>query len=175
MGPSKRFKILPGILLVASLAGWPGSGEAHHRPDHTGGPGQAIVTEVQALKFGLLVPGVSGGTLTVSETGAVSPTGTVVSLGGTSQAQVSVNSCVGSVTTMGLTNGIVTGPGGTLNITNLTCIGPGGTSGAGGCTYSGTAGTDVVSVGGLITLPAGTTPGIYTGTIDVFGHHNPPC
>lgn len=162
-------------MLAISLPWLPAVAEAHHRPWHIGGPGQAIVTEVQPLSFGLISPGAAGGTLTVSDGGALTITGTIVSLGGTLNAQVSVNSCPGSVTTMNLTNGTVTGPGGTLNITNLTCVGPGGTSTATSCIFTGTGGTDIVSVGGTITVPAGTVPGVYTGTFDVFGNHNPPC
>ena len=39
-------------------------------------PGPATFTEIQPLVFGLIAPGAAGGTLTVSDTGAVSVTGT---------------------------------------------------------------------------------------------------
>ncbi|MDH5761438.1 MAG: DUF4402 domain-containing protein [Nitrospinota bacterium] len=169
-------KILAGFLFTVLLQVLPSQAEAHHLPWHLQGPPkQAVFTEVQPLAFGPLSAGVTGGTITVSETGAVSLTGTVTSLGGTTQALISVNSCVGAVTTITLTNGFLTGPGANLVLSNLTCTGPGGTTGAGGCTYVGTAGNDVVAVGGTVALPAGQLGGIYTGTFDIVGTFDINC
>ena len=86
-----------------------------------------------------------------------------------------VDSCAASVTTLTLTNGILTGPGANLIITSMTCTGPGGTPGTGGCFYTGTAGADIVAVGGTVSIPAGQTPGIYAGTFDITGTHSPGC
>ncbi len=169
-------KLLICFLAVVGLNASPSVVEAHHKPGHQGGPPtQATFTEVQPLAFGTISPGVAGGTLTISNAGTVSATGSVTSLGGEFNALVSVNSCAGSVTTLTLTNGILTGPGADLIITNLTCIGPGGTSASGGCFYSGTAGIDVVAVGGTLPIPAGQISGVYTGIFDIVGTHEPRC
>ena len=169
-------KLLVGLLAVAGLNVSPAAVEAHHKPGHLQGPptsaGFAIV---QPHAFGTISPEFAGGTLTVSDAGSVSVTGSVISLGGAFNALLSVNSCAGSVTTLVLTNGVLTGPGADLIITNLTCTGPGGTSGSGGCFFSGTAGADVVAVGGTVSIPAGQTPGTYTGIFDITGTHNPAC
>jgi uncharacterized protein DUF4402 len=169
-------KLLMGFLAVVGLSISPAAVEAHHKPGHLQGPPKvAIFAQVQPLAFGMIAPDVVGGTLTVSHTGTVSVTGSVTSLGGTLNALISVNSCAGSVTTLTLVNGILTGPGADINITNMTCIGPGGTSAYGGCFYSGTAGVDVVAVGGTISIPAGQAAGVYTGTFDITGTHSPGC
>ena len=131
--------------------------------------------QIQPLAFGVISPGAVGGTLTVSNSGTVSVTGSVTSLGGVFNALISVDTCAGSVTTFTLTNGVLTGPGADIAITNLTCIGPGGTSGSGGCFYAGTAGADVLSVGGTISIPAGQVGGVYTGVFDIVGTHAPKC
>ncbi len=176
MKPKRFPQLLTGFLLTAGLCVSAPIAEAHHRPGHFGGPTtQAQITEVQPLTFGTISPGVVGGTITLSDTGGVSITGTVTSLGGTFNALVSVDSCAGSATTLTLTNGILTGPGAGINITNLTCTGPGGTSASGGCNYFGTAGPDVVAVGGTITIPAGQISGVYNGTFDIVGRHQPAC
>ena len=165
-----------GFLAVVGLNVLSSDVEAHHKPWHLGGPPHvAIFTQVQPLAFGTISPGVVGGTLTISNTGTVSVTGSVTSLGGTLNALISVNSCAASVTTLTLVNGILAGPGANINITNLTCVGPGGTSSSGGCFYTGTAGTDVVAVGGTVTIPAGQTPGLYNGSFDITGTHSPGC
>lgn len=162
--------------MVVGLNGSPSVVEAHHKPGHLQGPPTVpIFIQVQPLAFGTIAPGAVGGTLTVSDTGTVSVTGSVTSLGGELNALISVNSCAGSVTTLTLANGILTGPGANINITNMTCIGPGGTSATGGCFYSGTAGADVVAVGGTISIPAGQTAGVYSGTFDITGTHSPGC
>jgi len=175
MNKNIYLKLLLGFLVVVGLNASPSVIEAHHKPGHLGGPPQVIFTEVQPLAFGTISPGVVGGTLTISNTGTVSATGSVTSLGGELNALVSVNSCAGSVTTLTLTNGVLTGPGANLIITNLTCIGPGGTSASGGCIYSGTAGADVVAVGGTLSIPAGQTAGVYNGVFDITGTHSPSC
>jgi uncharacterized protein DUF4402 len=176
MNKSIYLKLLIGFLAVAGLNVSPAAVEAHHKPWHLQGPPTVpIFIQVQPLAFGTIVPGVVGGTLTVSNTGTVSVTGSVTSLGGELNALISVNSCVGSVTTLTLANGVLTGPGADLIITNMTCIGPGGTSASGGCFYSGTAGADVVAVGGTVSIPAGQTAGVYSGTFDITGTHSPGC
>ena len=169
-------KLLIGFLAVAGLSVSPASVEAHHKPGHLQGPPtSASFAIVQPQAFGTIAPEIVGGTLTVSDTGTVSVTGSVISLGGAFNALLSVNSCAGSVTTLVLTNGVLTGPGADIIITNLTCTGPGGTSASGGCFFSGTAGADVVAVGGTVSIPAGQTPGVYNGIFDITGTHNPAC
>ena len=176
MKKNSRLKLLMGFLAVVGLNVSPAAVEAHHKPGHLQGPPTVpIFIPVQPLAFGIIAPNTVGGTLTVSDTGTVSVTGSVTSLGGTLNALISVNSCAASVTTLTLVNGILTGPGANINITNLTCVGPGGTSASGGCFYTGTAGADVVSVGGTVSIPAGQTPGLYNGTFDITGTHNPGC
>jgi hypothetical protein len=176
MNRNSCLKLLIGFLAVVGLSISPATTEAHHKPGHLlGPPTSASFAIVQPLAFGTIAPEVVGGTLTVSDTGTVSVTGSVISLGGAFNALLTVNSCAGSVTTLVLTNGVLTGPGTNINITNLTCTGPGGTSASGGCFYSGTAGNDVVAVGGTVSIPAGQTPGVYNGTFDITGTHNPAC
>lgn len=169
-------KLLISFLAVVALNGLPSVVEAHHKPWHLQGPPTvAVFAQIQPLTFGVTSPGAVGGTLTVSDSGTVSVTGSVTSLGGEFNALISVDTCAGSVTTFTLTNGVLTGPGTDITITNLTCIGPGGTSGSGGCFYSGTAGTDVLAVGGTISIPAGQVAGVYSGVFDIVGTHDPGC
>lgn len=176
MVKNRFLKLLIVVLVAVLIHVVPSDTRAHHKPGHLQGPPTtAIFIQVQPLAFGTIVPGVAGGTLTVSNTGTVSVTGSVTSLGGELNALVSVNSCVGSVTTLTLVSGILAGPGANINITNLTCIGPGGTSGSGSCFYAGTAGADVLSVGGTISIPAGQVAGVYTGVFDITGTHAPRC
>jgi hypothetical protein len=176
MNNNSCLKLLAGFLAVVGLNISPSTVEAHHKPGHLEGPptvaGFAIV---QPQAFGTISPEAVGGTLTVSDTGTVSVTGSVISLGGAFNALLTVNSCAGSVTTLVLTNGVLTGPGADIAITNLTCTGPGGTSSSGGCFFSGTAGADVVAVGGTVSIPAGQVAGLYTGVFDIVGTHNPGC
>ncbi len=140
-------------------------------------PGPATFTEIQPLVFGLIDPGVAGGTLTVSDTGAVSITGTVTYLGGASNAQVLINSCLGSTARqMVLTTGPLSGPGADIVMTQLTCTSPGETSRNNRCNnFAGTAGNDILLIGGTISIPAGQTAGVYTGTFDIVGNNNPAC
>ena len=164
------------FLAVVGLNISPSAVDAHHKPGHLEGPPTvAVFVQIQPLAFGVVSPGAVGGTLTVSDSGAVSVTGSVTSLGGVFNALISVDTCAGSVTTFTLTNGVLTGPGADIAITNLTCIGPGGTSGSGGCFYAGTAGADVLAVGGTISIPAGQVAGVYTGVFDIVGTHDPGC
>jgi hypothetical protein len=176
MNKNSYLKLLIGFLVVVGLNGSPAFIEAHHQPGHLQGPptsaGFAIV---QPLAFGKFATGVIGGSLTVSDSGIVSVTGSVTSLGGAFNSLLTVNSCAGSVTTLVITNGVLTGPGANINITNLTCTGPGGTSSSGGCFFSGTAGNDVVAVGGTIVIPAGQVAGVYNGIFDITGTHDPGC
>lgn len=176
MKKNKCLRLLATFLAVIGMNVSPLAVEAHHRPGHLEGPptvaGFAIV---QPQAFGTMSPETVGGTLTVSDTGTVSVTGSVTSLGGAFNALLTVNSCAGSVTTLVLTNGVLTGPGADIAITNLTCTGPGGTSTSGGCIFSGTAGADVVAVGGTVSIPAGQVAGVYTGVFDISGTHNPGC
>lgn len=163
-------------MAIVGLNGSPSAVEAHHKPGHLQGPPTSTsFAIVQPQAFGTISPEIIGGTLTVSDVGTVSVTGSVTSLGGAFNALLTVNSCAGSVTTLVLTNGVLTGPGADIVITNLTCTGPGGTSASGGCFFSGTAGADVVAVGGTVSIPAGQTPGVYTGVFDITGTHNPAC
>jgi len=176
MNKNRCLKLLIGFLAIVGLNISTAAVEAHHKPGHLlGPPTSATFAIVQPLAFGTISPEITGGTLTVSDTGTVSVTGTVISLGGAFNALLTVNSCAGSVTTLVLTNGVLTGPGADIVITSMTCTGPGGTSGTGGCFFSGTAGADVVAVGGTVLIPAGQTPGIYNGTFDITGTHSPAC
>ena len=176
MNKNIYLKLLVGFIAVFELCVSPLKVEAHHKPGHLQGPPTVpVFIQVQPLAFGTIAPGVIGGTLSVSDAGTVSVTGSVASLGGELNALISVNSCVGSVTTITLTNGILTGPGANINITNMTCTGPGGTSASGGCFYTGTAGADVVAVGGTLSIPAGQVAGVYTGVFDIIGTHDPGC
>jgi len=140
-------------------------------------PGPATFTEIQPLVFGVISPGAAGGTLTVDDTGAVSVTGTVTSLGGASNAQVLINSCLGSTARqLVLTTGPLSGPGANLVMTQLTCTSPGSTSKNNRCNnFAGTAGNDILLIGGTISIPAGQTAGVYTGTFNIVGNNNPAC
>lgn len=139
--------------------------------------GDATFTEIQPLNFGLIVPGAAGGTVTISDTGAVSVTGTITHLGGASNAQVLMNSCAGSrARRIRLTPGPLSGPGAPLVINRLTCTSPGNTSANNRCrNFIGTSGNDILLIGGTITVPAGQTPGVYTGTFDITGVNRPAC
>ena len=176
MNKNSCLKLLIGFLAVVGLSISPAAVDAHHKPEHLmGPPTSAGFSIVQPLAFGTISPDAVGGTLTVSDTGTVSVTGSVVSLGGAFNSLLTVNSCAGSVTTLVLTNGVLTGPGANITITNMTCTGPGGTSASGGCFYTGTAGADVVAVGGTVSIPAGQVAGAYTGVFDIVGTHDPGC
>ena len=139
----------------------------------------ATFTEIQPLTFGLIVPGAAGGTVTISDTGAVSVTGTITHLGGASNAQVLMNSCAGPGRTarrIFLTPGPLSGPGVNIVMTQLTCTSPGRPSRVNRCrNFSGTAGNDILLIGGTISIPAGQTPGFYTGTFDIVGENTLPC
>ena len=140
----------------------------------------AKFTVVQTLSFGTFFPGVGGGTLTLSTGGGITESGTVVSLGGEQVSQATVDSCVGSVTTLTVSGNSLTGPGApstNIPLTNVTCVGPGGTPGVGSCVYSGTAGVDVVTIGGTLTVAAepGQLAGVYTRTYTLTGQHVPNC
>ena len=143
------------------------------------GPIAQFSNEVD-LSFGRLVPGAGGGTITLAIGGGVTVSGTVVSLGSEQVSQATVDSCVGSVTTLTVSGNNLTGPGapGTnIPLTNVTCVGPGGTPGIGTCVYNGTAGVDVVTIGGTITVAAepGQLAGVYTRTYTLTGQHVPKC
>ena len=158
------------VLLVAVLM--------HVAPsDARAQAGVATFTEIQPLSFGLIVPGAAGGTVTISDTGAVSVTGTITHLGGASNAQVLMNSCAGSrAGRIRLTRGSLSGPGPDVVMNRLTCTSPGTTSGNNRCrNFSGTAGNDILLIGGTITVPAGQTPGMYIGTFDITGVNRPTC
>jgi hypothetical protein len=139
--------------------------------------GPATFTELQPLVYGLIDPGAAGGTLTVSDTGVVSVTGTVTYLGGASNARVLMNSCLGSrARRIRLTRNPLPGPGPDLDVRRLTCTSPGRTSATNRCrNFDGTAGNDILLIGGRIRVPAGQTPGFYTGTFDIVGENNPAC
>ena len=139
--------------------------------------GPATFTEIQPLVYGLILPGPAGGTLTLSDTGVVSVTGTVTYLGGASNARVLMNSCLGSrARRIRLTRGPLSGPGPDLDVRRLSCTSPGQTSANNRCrNFNGTAGNDILIIGGRIRVPAGQTPGFYTGTFDIVGENNPAC
>jgi len=139
--------------------------------------GPATFTEIQPLVFGLIDPGAAGGTLTVSDTGAVSVTGTVVYLGGANNAQVLINSCPGSrASKIFLTIGPLSGPGTDLVMTQLTCTSPGKASRIDRCqNFNGTGGNDVLRIGGTIAITTAQAPGVYTGTFDIVGENKPAC
>ena len=167
---TNRFLKLSIVVLVAILM--------HVAPsDAQAQAGPATFTEIQPLTFGLIVPGAAGGTVTISDTGAVSVTGTITHLGGASNAQVLMNSCAGSrARRIRLTPGTLSGPGTALVINRLTCTSPGRTSARNRCrNFNGTAGNDILLIGGRIVIPAGQTPGVYTGTFDIVGQNNPAC
>lgn len=126
MNKNSCLKLLIGFLAIVGLNISPAAVEAHHKPGHLlGPPTSAGFAIVQPLAFGTISPEITGGTLTVSDTGTVSVTGTVISLGGAFNALLTVNSCAGSVTTLVITNGVLTGPGADIVITSMTCTGPG--------------------------------------------------
>lgn len=139
----------------------------------------ATFTELQPLNFGLIVPGAAGGTVTISDTGAVSVTGTITHLGGATNAQVLMDSCVGpgrNARRIILVPGPLSGPGPDVVLNQLTCTSPGRPTRVNRCrNFSGTAGNDILLIGGTITVPAGQTPGVYTGTFDITGRNRPPC
>ena len=140
-------------------------------------PAPATFIEIQPLVFGLISPGAAGGTLTVSDTGTVSVTGTATYLGGASNAQVLINSCLGSKgQNINLTTGPLIGPGANVVMTQLTCTSPGNTSQNNRCrNFDGTAGNDILLIGGTISVPAGQPPGVYSGIFDIVGRNNPAC
>ncbi|HEY5691629.1 MAG TPA: DUF4402 domain-containing protein [Cyclobacteriaceae bacterium] len=139
----------------------------------------ATFTEIQPLNFGFIVPGAAGGTVTISDTGSVSVTGTITHLGGATNAQVLMDSCVGSggnARRIRLTPGPLSGPGPEVVMTQLTCTSPGGSSVNNRCqNFSGTAGNDILRIGGTISVPAGQPAGVYNGTFDIIGRNQPPC
>ena len=139
----------------------------------------ATFTEIQPLVFGLIDPGAAGGTVIISDTGAVSVTGTVTHLGGANNAQVLMDSCVGpgrNARRIILTPGPLSGPGADVVMNQLTCTSPGRPTRVNRCrNFSGTAGNDILLIGGTITIPAGQTTGVYTGTFDIVGRNQPPC
>ena len=168
----QRFIKFSIVLLVALLMYMaPSEVRAQSQP--------ATFTEIQPLVFGLIVPGAAGGTVTISDTGAVSFTGTITHLGGASNAQVLMNSCVGpgrNARRILLVPGPLSGPGPDVVMTQLTCTSPGRPTRVNRCrNFSGTAGNDILLIGGTITVPAGQTPGVYTGTFDITGVNRPPC
>ena len=163
-------------LLIVLMVAWlmpmaPSDAHAQSQP--------ATFTELQPLNFGLIVPGAAGGTVTISDTGVVSVTGTVTHLGGASNAQVLMNSCVGpgrNARRIILVPGPLSGPGPDVVMTQLTCTSPGRPSQVNRChNFNGTAGNDILLIGGTINVPAGQTAGVYTGTFDITGINRPPC
>jgi len=139
----------------------------------------ATFTEIQPLNFGFIVPGAAGGTVTISDTGTVSFTGTIAHLGGATNAQVLMDSCVGpgrNARRIRLTPGPLSGPGPDVVMTQLTCTSPGRPTRVNRCrNFSGTAGNDILLIGGTISVPAGQPAGLYTGTFDIIGRNRPPC
>ena len=74
---NKNFLLRLSIALLAAVL-------MHVAPsDARAQAGPATFTEIQPLVYGLIDPGAAGGTLTVSDTGSVSVTGTVTYLGTT--------------------------------------------------------------------------------------------
>jgi len=97
--------------------------------------------------------------------------------GGASNAQVLMNSCLGSrARKIDLTPGILSGPGADIVMTQLTCTSPGNTSRINRCQqFNGTAGNDILLIGGTISIPAGQATGVYTGIFDITGENRPAC
>jgi len=139
----------------------------------------ATFTEIQPLVFGFISPGAAGGTVTISDTGVVSVTGTIIHLGGANNAQVLMDSCAGparNARRIRLVPGPLFGPGTDIVLNQLTCTSPGRPTRVNRCrNFDGTAGNDILLIGGTITVPAGQTPGFYTGTFDITGRNRPPC
>lgn len=130
-----------------------------------GDPGAIYVYTYQNLSFGTFAQGGSGGTITVSNSGARSSTGSIILInqgGSFFQSVIDVEAAPGSL--ISITNGpnaTLTGSNGgtvTLEIGNSDPVSPFNT------TVSPPSRTPV-NIGGTLTIgnPAASPPGIYTG------------
>lgn len=118
------------------------------------------LSKVQDLDMGTVIPGVTGGSVTLNAaTGAQGITGGVVYASPSGQAaQFSATGQPSHPFTITLSGSPITltGPGGTMSLALLAS--PGGSS-----TFSGT-GTAALNVGGTLTVNANQPDGDYTGT-----------
>ena len=130
-----------------------------------GDPGAIYVYTYQNLQFGVFAQGGSGGTITVSNSGGRSATGSIILInqgGSFFQSIIDVEATPGSL--ISITNGAdatLTGSNGgtvTLTIGNSDPVSPFNTS------VSPPARTPV-NIGGTLTIgnPAASPPGVYTG------------
>ncbi len=117
------------------------------------------------LDFGKFTPGVNSGTITVSPNGNYSGTPTggigILPFGSTPSAvRFNINAAgVAKVVTITTTTALLTGPGGNLTIDLIFDKNSYTTD---------KNSTTVVKMGGTLNVPANTTEGDYTGTINVI-------
>ena len=131
----------------------------------------AEVTLVDPLSFGKFTVGNAGGTIQINakKGGATITTGDVTLLGFEQRGVVNVVGPKASsvLVTVGNTTLTDSVSGLTLDVTNVTCVRTGQPT-IGSCSFSmpGTQNTDV-GVGGMLSVPANQTPGLYQGIIVV--------
>ncbi len=128
------------------------------------------VTATQAIQFGTLCVGSSGGTITVNWNGSKSSTGDVIPLSMAPAAQPAIFEiilCQGRnvIITFSPTATLTNGTGGSLTLH----IGPTeqGISGASFTTNSDCNFITPLRVGGMLDIPGNAPPGTYTGSFDI--------
>jgi len=130
-----------------------------------------IVTEDTPLNFGSFTVGAIGGVLAFDAGGTISPAPDITHLGGEVGGVANLNTLgTGPVTiTVTVTGTTLTSGANTMNIVG-NCLGNGGALGAdnGSCTYtSQESATDLVQIGGKLTVGPAQPAGTYTGTLEV--------
>lgn len=133
------------------------------------------ITKSKDLSFGKFAAG-TGGTVTVSTSGANSVTGAVVLLssGTTTAAQFDVSGEAGASysITIPATATLASGSD-TMSFTTVSDLTAANTtSGANVTTGSLTGGAQSIYVGGVLTVGSGQAPGSYTGTLSVAVEYN---
>ncbi len=134
------------------------------------------VTPVDNLNFGTFVPG-TGGDIVVNPDGVTAATTTGPVLFGTdARGTVDVSGTGPNnvlVTVTVLTTPTETG-GATMTLSNLTCTADGGASQPAPCGFAFASGpqTQLVGIGGTLTVGAGQAVGVYNGAVAVTAAYN---
>lgn len=140
---------------------------------------ELTVTVGNPLNFGMFSVGATGDTINFPANGTISTSsGLVTLLGGESIGTVTISPAP-------VTNTVTITLG---SITNLTCAacggdpmnivpeceiaGGGGTQGANTCTFTGTSNSEIVQIGGSLSVNGSQAPGVYNGTIEVTAGYN---
>jgi hypothetical protein len=155
---------LPVILMTGFIAllSFNQQAVAQQKPPR---PISVVVNPLDALKFGAFYQGISGGTVTVSETGSRSVSGDVIQLNMGSSftpAIFEVQALPGTlIHIVNGPNATLTGPGGSMTLT----IGTAST----GPSFITTLNSTYVKIGGtlLVKSPSANPPGNYSGTFTV--------